>query len=67
MEFDAVDVEVERRADEVFDPLDDYARDQLCSWGTAFTSYEGLGEDVCAALMRRARAWRVAKDTMKGT
>lgn len=56
--FDSSDVEAESRADAVFDALGDYERGQLAAFGTAFTTYEGLGDDVCACLNRRARAWR---------
>ena len=45
------------RADEVFDSLDDYGKFELARCGTAFTTYEELGDNVCSWLNARARAW----------
>jgi len=44
-------------ADKIFDALSDYGRWRLSREGTAFTTYEEHGEDVCAALNHRARVW----------
>ena len=57
MKFDSTDVEIERRADMVFDGLSDFEKFSLWRDGTAFTTYERLGDEVCAVLKRRARAW----------
>lgn len=57
--FDSTDAEVERRADLVFAGLDAFAINNI-AFTTAFTTYEDLGDAVCAALERRARAWVAA-------
>jgi hypothetical protein len=64
--MDQADQEAERRADLIFDELDDYSKGVLAQQGTAFTTYEENGEEVCAALNRRARAWRAAIATREG-
>lgn len=66
MEFNSTDVEIEKRADQIFDSLDDYAKFSLWQHGTAFTTYEDLGEDICAVLNRRARAWRAYQEKVGG-
>ena len=60
--FDSTDVEAERRSDEVFDKLDVYERFEIVRGGTAFTTYEELGDDVRACLERRCRAWFAARE-----
>jgi hypothetical protein len=63
--FDSADVEAERRSDEVFDKLDVYERFEIVRGGTAFTTYEELGDDVRAcleSLERRCRAWYAARE-----
>lgn len=50
----------QQRGNEIFEALDDYGRGQLAIWGTAFTTYEDEGDEVCAQLNERARAWRAA-------
>ena len=54
------EAEAEKRADEIFDNLDDYSRGSLALHGTAFTTYEDEGDQVCKCLERRARAWRAS-------
>lgn len=58
--------EAQKKADEVFDALDDYARLEIVRCGTAFTSYEDLGDEVCAWLNARARSWYAARETRAG-
>jgi hypothetical protein len=48
----------EQVASEVFDSLEYYERGQLAAWGTAFTTYEDYGDEVCEILKRKAMAWR---------
>lgn len=55
--FDSTDVEVEKRSDAILDKLGAFARSEIVRTGTAFTTYEEHGDDVCAALERRCRAW----------
>jgi len=50
----------ETRAEAIFAELDDYGRTQLCRWGTAFTTYEDEGDEVCVALRAKADAWRAS-------
>lgn len=66
MEFNSTDVEIEKRADEIFDSLDNYSKWCLAKEGTAFTTYEDHGQDVCAVLTRRARAWMCYQEATKG-
>lgn len=54
------------KADEVFDALDDYSKGQLAALGTAFTTYEDLGDNVCRWLNARANSWRAAQMTRAG-
>lgn len=56
----------QKKADKVFDALDDYGKGQIAAYGTAFTTYEDLGENVCRWLNARANAWRAAKMTREG-
>lgn len=58
--------EAEARADQIFDALDDYSKWCLAQNGTAFTTYEDHGEEVCACLSRRARAWKCYQVTTGG-
>ena len=51
------------KADEIFDELDDYGRWTLYTGGTAFTTYEDYGPEVCAFLNARARSWYCTKAT----
>lgn len=60
------DGQAQRRADEIFDSLDDYDRVCLAQLGTAFTTYEDEGGDVCAWLNSRAHSWRCAQLTRLG-
>lgn len=60
MTFDSTDVEIEKRSDAVFDSLNAYERSEIVRCGTAFTTYEEHGDEVCAALERRCRAWYVS-------
>ncbi len=65
-EFSSADAAAEAQSDIVFDGLDDYARLCLAEHGTAFTTYEDLGDDVCKCLERRARAWLTANYDEQG-
>ncbi len=42
----------------VFEVLDTYERGQIAAWGTAFTTYEDFGDEVCAELNQLANRWR---------
>lgn len=62
MEIEEGDVEAEKAADEVFKNLDNFARSEIVRGGTAFTTYEELGDHVCRCLERRCRAWYAATE-----
>ena len=51
-----------QRADEVFDALSDFEKLSLHRDGTAFTTYEDLGDLVCGWLQHAARVWAHARD-----
>lgn len=55
--MNTTDVIAEQTADKIFDGLDDFSKWSMAKEGTAFTSYEDYGDEVCAVLARRARAW----------
>lgn len=59
--MDEAERAAQRRADEIFDALNDYERGVLAQQGTAFTIYEEEGDEVCAWLNARARSWRASK------
>ncbi len=47
----------EVRAIEIFTGLGAYERNQVTAWGTAFTTYETDGDDVCLVLETLCRTW----------
>lgn len=59
--MDASDRADQHTADAIFEALGTYERGQLAALGTAFTTYEDLGDNVCKWLEARARSWRASQ------
>lgn len=58
----AADKQAQQKAEEIFEGLSNFERNQLHVWGTAFTTFEDHGDDVCAWLRHIARRWMVSQE-----